>query len=107
MIDGAGGSPPRHACWAPRAALYFRPDGYVSACCASSHTYGRVTGPGRRSLQQMWESAEAEALRRSLDAEDYTLGCWECGAGARAGRRPATLAATFDRYADRPAPGRP
>ena len=90
----------RSACAAPTSALYLRPDGYVAACCGSWHLLGRVTGPERQSLRDIWDGPAAAQLRRAMEASDYGLGCWECGQEVAAGRRRTSLAATFDRYGD-------
>lgn len=87
------------ACAAPWSALYFRPDGHVATCCGSWHLLGRVTGPDRRSLRELWDGAELAQLRAAMEAHDYGLGCWECGRQAGAGDRAGSLAADFDRYA--------
>jgi hypothetical protein len=68
----------------------------VTACCASWHLLGRVTGPERRSLREIWQGAEAEALRRAVDAEDWSLGCWECGRAMDRGDRAESIAPCYD-----------
>ncbi len=91
--------PSNPVCAAPATALYFRPDGYVTTCCGSWHVLGRVTGENRRSLRQIWRGAQAAELREAVASGDYSLGCWECGNHAAGGRRDASLAAEFDRFA--------
>lgn len=93
------------ACVAPESALYCRPDGVVTTCCSGWHVLGRVSGPGRRSLREIWDGAERAALRGALDAGDFELGCFECGRLAAEGRREESLARHFDRYR-REAPAR-
>lgn len=93
------GVPRRAACAAPSTALYFRPDGYVAACCGGWHLLGRVCGEERRSIREIWEGADATILRDAVDVGDFGYGCWECGQHITAGRRGASLAADFDRYA--------
>ncbi|MEZ5320796.1 MAG: radical SAM protein [Microthrixaceae bacterium] len=87
------------ACTAPFTALYLRPDGRVAACCGGWHVLGTVTGPTRQSLREIWRGGPAAQLRDALAAGDFGLGCWECGALARSGRRSESLAASFDRFA--------
>ncbi len=96
--DAAGARRVTGACSAPSAALYLRPDGQVAACCGSWHLLGSVTGPDRRSLREIWHGARAAQLRDAVAAHDFGLGCWECGQLVRAGRRSASLAASFDRW---------
>lgn len=68
------------------------------ACCGGWHPLGRVTGPDRQSLHDIWSGRAAEALRSAVSDHDYTLGCWECGHAAVAGRRDTSLAVEFDRW---------
>ncbi len=102
MVRESPGDRLETSCAAPASALYFRPDGAVTACCASWHVLGWVTGPRRRALREIWDSDEAAVLRRALEADDFGYGCWECGAMAKDGRRDASLAASFDPQARRP-----
>lgn len=95
MSSGVGSS---LACTAAWTGLYFRPDGFVTPCCTSWHLLGRVTGPERRSLRDIWSGERARALRSALEAADFGLGCWECGRAAAGGNRASSLAATFDRF---------
>jgi uncharacterized Fe-S cluster-containing radical SAM superfamily protein len=95
------------ACAAPSAAWYFRPDGWVMACCASWHPLGRVTGPERQSLREIWDGHATRVLRDALDEHDYTVGCWECGLAAGHDRREQSLAATFDRWSPTDSPAHP
>lgn len=90
--------PATGACLAPRSALYFRPDGHVASCCGAWQFLGRVTGPRRRSIREIWEGAAAAELRSALDAGDFGLGCWECGRAAAQGQRESSLAQRFDRF---------
>jgi hypothetical protein len=92
-------APRASACAAPTTALYFRPDGYVAACCGGWHLLGRVCGDERRSIREIWEGDAATLLRDAVDVGDFGYGCWECGQHITAGRREASLAADFDRYA--------
>jgi wyosine [tRNA(Phe)-imidazoG37] synthetase (radical SAM superfamily) len=87
------------ACAAPSTSLYFRPDGYVAACCGGWHLLGRVCGDERRSIREIWEGDAAAILRDAVAVGDFGYGCWECGQHITAGRREASLAADFDRYA--------
>lgn len=96
-----------NACEAPHAALYLRPDGHVAACCGGWQFLGRVTGPRRRSLREIWDGVAARELRSALDAGDFGLGCWECGRAAASGRRDSSLAASFDRFASTRRPEHP
>ncbi|MEZ5323052.1 MAG: radical SAM protein [Microthrixaceae bacterium] len=90
---------PRPACWAPRRALYFQPDGEVLACCVSGWNLGTVTGPHRRSLADIWSGAAAQLLRERLDEGRFDLGCQECEAAIEAGGRGGSMPAAFDRFA--------
>ena len=95
------------ACAAPTTALYFRPDGYVAACCGGWHLLGRVCGDERRSIREIWEGEAATVLREAIDVGDFGLGCWECGQHVSAGHREASLAADFDRYTTPALPSHP
>ncbi|WP_421121891.1 radical SAM protein [Aquihabitans daechungensis] len=89
-------------CHAPASSLYFRPDGWVTPCCASWHLLGRVTGPERESLRAIWNGYRSEALRTAVAVGDPSLGCWECGRAAAAGNRASSLAADFDPHRPEP-----
>jgi len=96
------------ACFAPASSLYLRPDGFVLPCCASGRPLGRVTGPRRQSLHEIWKGAAAQQTRDALARRDFRLGCDECAALIDQGREDETVARAFDRFADTgPTPGFP
>ncbi len=88
------------ACYAPHSALYFEPDGSIRACCSSGFTLGRVTGPERESLAEIWAGANLAAQRQALERDSYAYACQECEVAEASGGRSAALAAHFDRFAD-------
>lgn len=88
----------RSACFAPHSALYFDPTGSVKACCTTGHQVGRVTGPDRRSIRDIWHGAAQRELRERLEASRFDLGCQECELAIAAGGRPAAMASHFDRW---------
>lgn len=67
-------------------------------CCSGWHVLGRVNGPDRRSLREIWDGPERTALYDALAVGDFELGCFECGRLAGAGQRADSLARHFDRY---------
>ena len=88
------------ACYAPHAGLYLRPDGYVLPCCTSSRILGRVTGPRRQSLLEIWQSATAEETRRAVESWNFDYGCDECGDQVRLGFEDQIVARTYDQFAE-------
>jgi organic radical activating enzyme len=65
-----------YLCQAPTASMYFGHGGMINACCWNrKHVIG--TYP-QQTLQEIWHSAEAEALRRAIDKGDFSLGCNLC-----------------------------
>lgn len=105
MDTSADGPSTAVACWAPRSALYLRPDGLVHACCATAFAVGSVTGPSRQALREIWSGAALDQQARALAVGSYDLGCQECDTAQAAGARSTSLAAEFDRYAtDGPRP---
>ena len=95
----APASPLTSACFAPHSALYFQPDGRVAACCTSAFDLGRVTGPQRRTLEEIWHGARAAEQRAALERDDFDLGCQECSFNTTVGGRLTSLASHFDRFA--------
>ncbi|MCU1368931.1 MAG: Molybdenum cofactor biosynthesis enzyme [Ilumatobacteraceae bacterium] len=87
------------ACFAPHSALYFQPDGRVAACCTSAFAAGHVTGPERRTLQEIWDGAQLADQRAALERDDFDLGCQECAFNTTVGGRLTSLASHFDRFA--------
>jgi len=94
------GAPLISSCHAPHAALYFRPDGLIHACCVTSLAIGSSIGDQRQSLREIWDGAVLGAQRSALEAGDFSLGCQECEVVASAGGRQSALAHHFDRFAD-------
>ncbi|QXC62926.1 hypothetical protein KSP35_09150 [Aquihabitans sp. G128] len=86
------------ACFAPGSALYLRPDGLVMTCCGGWHLLGRVSGPGRRSLREIWDGPERAELQAALAAGSYELGCFACKVEMDHAPGGGSLAREFDRY---------
>lgn len=90
------------ACCAPQSALYFRPDGLVMTCCSGWHVLGRVNGPDRQSLREIWDGRPRAELSDALRRGSFDLGCFSCKVDADSGDVAATLARSFDRYGAEP-----
>ncbi len=89
-------------CSAPESALYLRPDGLVMTCCGGWHVLGRVTGPDRRSLGDIWRGEARDQLRAEVRRGSYELGCFACKVEVDRGQDDTSLARAFDRYGDEP-----
>lgn len=98
-VEALPPAPLASACYAPHSALYFQPDGRVAACCASAFDAGYVTGPERRTLQEIWHGAQLADQRAALERNDFDLGCQECAFNTTVGGRLTSTAVHFDRYA--------
>lgn len=89
-VDGGRWS----ACYAPHSSIYFDQRGKARACCQNTGTYlGDVTG---QSLREIWDSAQAEALRSALEADDYSQGCDFCEWQVREGNEAILFARQYD-----------
>ena len=63
-------------CYAPHGSMYFDQLGKVRACCQNTGVYlGDVT---TQTLQEIWNSADAERMRGALENNDLTEGCDFC-----------------------------
>jgi MoaA/NifB/PqqE/SkfB family radical SAM enzyme len=81
--------------------MYFGRDGVVSACC-----YSRNAALGRypeQTVEEIWESAAAAAMRAALRRNEMPRGCDLCADQLLAGNFKGLLAGQFDPNA-RPAP---
>jgi len=82
------------SCRAPWVSLRLSPSGVVQACCVNDeYELGRI---GETSLSAIWWGERADALRRALAADDFSLGCAGCAVPRDAGRRDQSLAADYD-----------
>lgn len=89
-----GGSPPSAACYAPHASMYFDQFGRARACCqAAGHSFGDVR---TSSIREIWESAQAEAVRDALERGSFEHGCDFCAWQSRGGDESAAFARGFD-----------
>jgi len=88
-------------CEAPRAALYFAPDGQVFPCCAGRAPIGRFSQGGDTSLREVWRGEVVGRIRAAVDHGDLSLGCGNCATLAESDGRQSSLAVQFDRYAGR------
>lgn len=82
------------ACYAPHSSIYFDQFGKARACCQNSgFSLGDVT---KQSLREIWESAEANAMRSALENGDYGKGCEFCAWQEREGNSDIVFARGFD-----------
>jgi MoaA/NifB/PqqE/SkfB family radical SAM enzyme len=81
-------------CHAPESSMYFGRDGAVSACC-----YSRNGALGRypdQSIDEIWNGAQAEAMRSALRHGELPGGCELCADQLYAGNFTGLLARQFD-----------
>lgn len=70
-------------CHAPFGNLFLDPLGVVTACCvATDYPLGQIHETG---LLDIWRGERADALRRAIAADDYSLGCEYCDRRVDAG----------------------
>lgn len=84
----------RSACYAPHVSVFFDTLGQVRACCLN-HTYA-LGHLGGQSLDAIWNGAEAQKLRESLENYDFGLGCEFCQWQIAENPSPHTL--KYDQY---------
>ena len=74
--------------------MYFDQFGKVRACCqAAGNAFGDV---GTSSIREIWESAQAEAVREALEQGSFERGCDFCAWQGRDRDGAATFARGFD-----------
>jgi MoaA/NifB/PqqE/SkfB family radical SAM enzyme len=74
--------------------MYFDQFGKVRACCQNTGVYlGDVR---RQTLREIWESADAERMRTTLEGDDYSAGCDFCEWQVREGNGDIVFARQFD-----------
>lgn len=89
-------------CHAPENSLYFGRDGIVSACC-----YSRSAPIGsypQQTIAEIWNSAQAEGMRRALRQNKLPEGCELCADKLRAHNFTQLVAQTYDDLARPPRP---
>lgn len=83
------------ACYSPFTSLFFHPNGNVTPCCKnSSYVLGNVQ---QLTLQQIWQGARTQALRRNLRNYNFQLNCDFCRWQIEGGQFDQVYATTFDR----------
>ena len=87
-------------CHAPESSMYFGRDGMVSACCYSrANSWGRYPD---QSIDQIWTSAQARAMRAGMRRNELPGGCELCGDQFYARNFKNFLAQQFDQNARPP-----
>ncbi len=92
------GGPRAMLCYAPFKNLYFRHQGKAVACC-----YNRQFILGNypeNSIEEIWFGKPAEKLRKHIENNDLTLGCFGCENLLRAGNFDAVKAKMYDDYSE-------
>lgn len=82
------------ACYAPHGSMYFDQFGKVRACCQNDGVH--LGDVGTASLREIWQSAEADRMRRALESDDYSVGCSFCAWQVDEGGRASAFARSFD-----------
>lgn len=83
-------------CHAPFSSMNFEQNGQVTACC-----YNRTDVLGKiqdNSLVEIWESANAQSLRKHMHAPVLGGGCRLCAQLIESGNFSGTKAAYYDEY---------
>lgn len=63
-------------CWAPFRSMYIGFRGNISVCCFNkTHVIGKYP---EQSLKETWFGEKAEAIRRAIINEDFSMGCHGC-----------------------------
>ena len=66
----------RSTCYAPHTSLYFSMNGDVRVCCHNwSHAAGNIS---RQTIGEIWNGESVKAIRRSLEAGSFAMGCGYC-----------------------------
>lgn len=87
----------RALCYAPFASLYFDVQGRVRVCC---HNFGFPAGDiGGQSIDEIWQGARIEVLRRALRAGDFAPGCDLCQFQTAEGSFANAAMRRFDAFA--------
>ncbi|MBK6671498.1 MAG: radical SAM protein [Actinobacteria bacterium] len=74
--------------------MYFDQFGKVRACCQNDGVH--LGDVGTASLREIWQSAEADRMRRALESDDYSVGCSFCAWQVDEGGRASAFARSFD-----------
>jgi MoaA/NifB/PqqE/SkfB family radical SAM enzyme len=81
-------------CLAPTAGIFFRNDGTASACYANNEqSFGKYP---QQSVQEIWQSAERQALRDNLQKNILPSGCSACTENILNGSHDSLLACRYD-----------
>jgi MoaA/NifB/PqqE/SkfB family radical SAM enzyme len=84
------------ACKAPYLALHLDPKGAVRACCENRmYALGHIP---KQSILEIWNGDRLAALRRSVAADDFSMGCHGCEHGIRSGERESVRAGLYDHH---------
>lgn len=88
----------RRVCHVPEKGLFFGLRGNVYSCCFNKgHLLGTYPAQG---VAQIWEGAQAAALRKAIRDRDLSLGCGGCHALVKARNINALPILSYDRFAD-------
>jgi len=86
----------RSLCYAPHTNLFFDVEGRVRVCCWNwKQTLGNAKTD---SLDAMWAGAKAQMLRRSLEADNLSLGCEFCDQQTKDGWTARASLLNFDAF---------
>jgi MoaA/NifB/PqqE/SkfB family radical SAM enzyme len=87
----------RSLCYAPHTNLFFDMQGRVKACCWNwDHPLGDVR---TQTLDEIWNGARAEMLRRALEEYNFQCGCGFCDTQTQDGWTARAAMRNFDQFA--------
>lgn len=86
--------PRKIICNAPFTQIYFKQDGKLTACCASSvDAYGNINDG---TINQIWNGIKADKLRRRILNYDLSGGCLGCQHSLEVGNYNAFIGRVYD-----------
>jgi len=86
--------PHRKICYAAEKSMYFNINGNLTACCRNrSYILGKYP---ENTVREFWESEKRKELRRTLKANDFSKGCFQCKNSVENGNFDSVQALVYD-----------
>jgi MoaA/NifB/PqqE/SkfB family radical SAM enzyme len=86
----------RSMCYAPHTNIFFGMNGQARACCWNwAQPIGNVQTD---TMDEIWAGAKAALLRRKLEADDFSAGCFFCDRQTADGWTERAVMRTFDQF---------
>jgi len=83
-------------CYAPWTNLFFNTHGNAMVCCKNTKVIlGKYP---EKSIHDIWFSSQREMLKKSINKNDLSLGCFKCKDSILQGNYSSTTSVVFDKH---------